>query len=100
MIVVRFRVHCQPEKVEEVQAAMAAVVAPSRALDGVVSFDIGRDVTDSNVLIATEVFESREALDRQEQLAEVAKVMELLPDALAEPPEATIYDVSSSEPYA
>ena len=44
MIVVRFVMTCQPGKSEQVLAALQAVVPPSRALDGVISFDIGRDV--------------------------------------------------------
>jgi hypothetical protein len=35
---------------------------------------------------------------RQESLPQVAEVMRLLPDALAAPPEATVYHVRSSEP--
>lgn len=70
LLVVRFSVHAQPGKAEEVMAALQQVVAPSRALDGVVSFDIGRDVTDPEIFIATEVFESREALHRGEALAQ------------------------------
>lgn len=99
MIVVRFKIRCQPGKVEHVLAVMEPVVAPSRALEGVLSFDIGRDITDPDAVIATEVFESRDALDRQEALPEVATVMGVLPDVLAEPPDATIYHVASSEPY-
>lgn len=54
MIVVRFKVQCQPEKTEQVNAALQEVIAPSRALDGVISFDIGRDLADPNSFIATE----------------------------------------------
>jgi quinol monooxygenase YgiN len=99
MIVVRFKVQCQPGKTEDALAVLEKVVAPSRALDGVISFDIGRDIVDPNSIIATEVFEDRAALDRQESLPEVAKVMDLLPQVLAAAPEATIFQVSSSEPY-
>ncbi len=99
MIVVRFKVQCQPEKTEQVMAAMEQVVAPSRALDGVVSFDIGRDLVDPNSLIATEVFEDRAALDRQESQPEVARVLGLLEQSVAAQPEATIFHVSSSEPH-
>ena len=42
MIVVRFKAKCKPEKTEQAAAAFEAVVAPSRAVEGVVSFDIGR----------------------------------------------------------
>jgi quinol monooxygenase YgiN len=56
-------------------AALKDVVAPSRVLDGVISFDIGRDVTDPDAFIATEVFEDQAALDLQESLPEVAKAL-------------------------
>jgi quinol monooxygenase YgiN len=98
MIVLRFKVQCQPEKTEAMIAAMSAVIAPARATEGVVSFDIARDLTDPNSLIATEVFEDEAARARQEALPQVPTVMALLPDSLAAPPEATVYHVSSVEP--
>ena len=99
MIVIRFKVKCKPEKSEQMRAALEAVVGPSRAVEGVLNFDIGRDLTDPDAFIATEVFADRAALERQESLSEVQSVIELLPDALAAEPEATIYNVSSSEPW-
>jgi quinol monooxygenase YgiN len=79
-------------------AAMSEVVAPSRALPGVIHFDVARDVTDANSLIATEVFEDRAAMERQESQPEVAKVVKLAEaGALTAPPEWTIFDVASSE---
>jgi quinol monooxygenase YgiN len=79
--------------------SLHAVVAPSRALDGVISFDIGRDLADPNSFIATEVFEDRAALDRQESQAEVANALAVLGESLVAEPEATIFHVSSSEPH-
>lgn len=99
MIVVRFKVTCQPGKAERVEAALRGVVVPSRAVKGVVSFDIGRDLADRDSFIATEVFDDKEALDRQESLAEVAAAMAVFQDSLAAAPEATIYHVSTVEPY-
>ena len=99
MIVVRFKVQCQPEKAEQVMAAFQEVLGPSRAVDGVISFDIARDVADPNSFIAVEVFEDRAALDRQESLPEVAKTLAVLGESVAAAPEATIYHVSSSEPH-
>ena len=99
MIVVRFKVQCRPEKTEQVRAALEEVIAPSRALDGVLSFDIARDLADPNSFIATEVFEDRAALDRQESQQEVANALAALEDALAAEPEATIFYVSSAEPH-
>jgi quinol monooxygenase YgiN len=96
MIVVRFKATCRPDRADEAVAAFQAVVAPSRTIDGVVDFDIGRDVTDPHTVIATEVFEDEAARERQESLPEVATVMSILPDCLAAPPEATVYEVTRS----
>jgi quinol monooxygenase YgiN len=99
MVVVVFKVRSQPERSEEVLAALRDVVAPSRALEGTISFDIGRDVADPDGFIATEVFTDQAALERQEELPEVAKALGVLETALVTEPEATIFHVSSSEPW-
>ena len=66
---------------------------PAGALPGTISFDIGRDVADSDSFIATEVFEDQAALERQEQLPEVAKALGVLETSLVAEPEATIFRV-------
>ena len=99
MIVVVFKMRCQPGKTEQVMASLKEVIAPSRTVDGVISFDIGQDLADAHAFIATEVFEDRAALDLQESLPEVARAMAIFPESLAAEPEATIFHVSSSEPY-
>jgi len=99
MIVVRFKVQCQPEKTEHAMAAFQEVIAPSRAVEGVVSFDIGRDVADPDSFVAVEVFEDRAALERQESLPVVVKTIGLLEELVAAEPEATVFHVSSSEPW-
>jgi quinol monooxygenase YgiN len=86
-------------KTGQVMAAFHEVVAPSRAVEGVISFDIGRDVADPDSFIATEVFEDPAALERQESLPEVAKTRAALEKSLAVAPEATIFHISSSEPW-
>jgi quinol monooxygenase YgiN len=78
---------------------VAGVVAPSRATPGVISFDIGQDLTDPCSFIATEVFEDQAAVDRQESLSEVTDVMERFAELLTGDPEATVFVVSSSRPY-
>jgi quinol monooxygenase YgiN len=90
---------CHPDKTEKAIGVLREVIAASRELEGVVTFDIGRDVADPDSLIATEVFRDREALDRQESLPQVAKAIDLFKEVLAAPPEAMIFHVSSSEPY-
>jgi len=77
---------------------MKEVVDAARELPGVIHFDIARDLTDADALIATEVFEDRTAMEREETLPEVAKVVELMQaGALAGPPEWTVFEVASSE---
>ncbi|HZO49785.1 MAG TPA: putative quinol monooxygenase [Gaiellaceae bacterium] len=98
MIVLRFKVEATPDRAAELLDALRDVVAPARHVDGVVEFDIARDLTNPNAFVATEVFEDEAARARQESLPEVARVMELLPTCLAAPPEATVYHVASSEP--
>ncbi len=99
MIVVRLKVRCQPDKTEQVLAAFQAVVGPSRAVDGVIHFDIARDIVDPDAFVATEVMADQAALERQESLQEVAATLGVLETALVEPPEATIYEVASSRPW-
>lgn len=99
MIVVRFKVKCKPEKTEQASAVFKELVVQSRSVEGVVQFDMAIDLTDPDSLITTEVFTDRRALDRQESLPVVQKVVGLLPELLAAEPEATIFHVSSSEPW-
>ena len=99
MIAVRFKVRCKPERTEHVRAAFEQVIAPSRAVAGVLSFDIARDLTDPDSFIAIEVFEDQAALERQESLPEVERALAMLEHSLAAEPEATIFHVSSSEPW-
>ncbi len=99
MIVVRFKLRCSPERAEEVSALLAAVQTASQTVPGVITFDVGRDLLDADAFIATEVFDDRAALDRQEALPEVAAAMAAFDGALVAPPEATIYHADSSEPY-
>ena len=99
MIIVRFKMRCQTAKVDQAVAVLNDVIGASRALPGVLNFDIGRDLSDPDCLIATEVFEDPVAMDTQESLPEVGTVLALLPELLAAPPEATRFHVSLAEPH-
>jgi quinol monooxygenase YgiN len=99
MIVVRFKMRGRPDKIDELRSLLVDVATASQSVDGVVSFDIGQDITDSNAFVATEVFDDRAALDRQESLPEVAAAMAVFEEALAAEPEATVFEVASSAPY-
>lgn len=98
MIVARFKVQCRPEYTDEVAAAIAAVEAPSRELPGVVQFDVARSLTDPNTFVVVEVFEDRQALERQDAQSEVARVLSLVEaGALAREYEWTVWEASATE---
>lgn len=58
-------------------SALQGVDSPSRALDGGTSIDIG-DVSDADMLTATEVHVDRVAPDSQESVPEVTRTPEVL----------------------
>jgi quinol monooxygenase YgiN len=99
MIVVRFKVRSRPDRVDQLRSLLNDVAVASQSVEGVVSFDVGQDVTDPCSFVATEVFDDREALDRQEALPEVAVAMASFEEVLVAEPEATIFDVAAAEPY-
>ncbi len=72
------------------------MIAPARAVEGVISFDIARDLTEPNAFIATEVFQDEAARERQESLPQVGTVMSLLPNSIISPPEVTVYHISEA----
>jgi quinol monooxygenase YgiN len=97
MIVQRFKTRYKPERLDEVVTSVRKIVAQSRTLEGVISFDVAQDLDDPNSLIAIEVFEDQAAVDRQESLPDVVEFMALFPDLLAAEAEATAFHVSSAE---
>jgi quinol monooxygenase YgiN len=93
MIIGRFKVQSRPERDAELAAAIAAVEGPSRALPGVVHFDVARSLTEPNTFVVTEVFEDRAALDRQNEQGVVAAVISLVDDgALTRDMEWTVWE--------
>jgi quinol monooxygenase YgiN len=94
MVIMRFKVKVRPERTEAVRAALAAVIEPSRALGGVIHFDIARDLSDPDAFIATEVYASKGVLQRQEELPEVEAALALIRESVVER-EATLYDVTA-----
>jgi quinol monooxygenase YgiN len=94
MVILRFKIHSKPDKSDELMAALAEIIAPARATEGVVEFDIGRALRDPAFFIATAIYDDGAALERQESLPEVHRVMAMLSDSLMEPPERTIFDAA------
>jgi quinol monooxygenase YgiN len=94
MIILHQRMRAKPERCDEVLSALDAIVPGARATQGVVKLDIARDLRDPELFIATGVYEDGAALERQESAAEVHDAVSLFGDALAAPPERTIYDAA------
>jgi quinol monooxygenase YgiN len=98
MIVARFQVQCRPERTEEMAAAIAAVEAPSRALPGVVHFDVARSLTVPGYLPRHRGVRDRQALDRQNAQREVAQVLSLIEaGALTGDYEWTVWETSAAQ---
>ena len=94
MVILRFKIHVKPDRSDELEAVLAEIITPARATAGVINFDIARDLHDPDSFIATAVYEDGAALERQESRPEVHRAMAIFPEALAGPPERTIFDAS------
>ena len=94
MVILRQKMRSKPDKTDDVTTALAAIIAPARATPGVMHLDIARDLLDHDSFIATAVYEDGAALERQESAAEVHRAMALFAEALAAPPDRTIFDAS------
>jgi quinol monooxygenase YgiN len=94
MVILRQQMRSKPERTDDVWAALAAIIPSARATPGVISLDIARDLLDPDSFVATAVYEDGAALERQESTPEVHAAMKMFPEALAAPPDRTIYDAS------
>ena len=92
MLILRQKMLAKPAKSDELMAALAEIITPARATQGVVDFDIARVLRDPDCFIATAIYEDGAALERQESRPEVHKVIAMLPESLAAPLERTIFD--------
>jgi len=94
MVILRFKLRSKPDKSDALMSALAEIITPARATQGVVDFDIARVLRDPDSFIATAMYEDGAALERRESLPEVHRVMVMLPDSLVAPPERTIFDAA------
>jgi quinol monooxygenase YgiN len=66
MLILRQKMRAKPDKSAELMAALAKIIAPARATEGVISLDIARVLLEPDSFIATVVYEDAAALERQE----------------------------------
>jgi quinol monooxygenase YgiN len=94
MVILRQKMRAKPDKSDELMAALAEIITPARATEGVISLDIARVLLEPDSFIATAVYEDGAALEQQESRPEVHKVIAMLPESLAAPLERTIFHAS------
>ena len=92
MLILRQKMVAKPDKSDELGAALAEIITPARAVEGVISLDIARVLHEPDAFIATVVYEDAAAIERQESRPEVGKVVAILPESLAAPLERTFFD--------
>lgn len=100
MIVVRFKVRCQPEKAEQALSIFREVVAASQGVPGVLKFDMAIDLMDPNTFIATEVFADLAGMQAQERLPSTQRAIALLGDMIAAPPDTDVFETPSRRDWA
>jgi quinol monooxygenase YgiN len=96
MLILRQKMVAKPDKSDELMAALAEIITPARATEGVISLDIAHVLLEPDSFIATAVYEDHAALERQESRPEVHKVVAMLAESLAAPLERTIFDATAS----
>ena len=94
MLILRQKMVAKTDKSDELMAALAEIITPARATEGVISLDIARVLLEPDSFIATAVYEDGAALERQESAPEVHSAMAMFADSLAAPPDRRIYDAS------
>ena len=57
MLILRQKMRAKPDKSDELMAALAEIITPARATEGVISLDIARVLLEPDSFIATAVYE-------------------------------------------
>jgi quinol monooxygenase YgiN len=99
MILYRVTVQVREARLDRARLLLRDLVRASRAVPGVISFDILRDPDNPTRFVSIEVYENQAALDRQAVLPELDTVMAELDDLLTDGPEGTRFQVFAAEPW-
>lgn len=90
------RVHAKEDAVEKVKQECLALVAPSRAEQGCINYDLHQSNEDPTLFVFYENWASREALDRHLLTAHSLAFDERTDGMLAEEPEITFWEMLST----
>ncbi len=85
-IVVNALLEAEPGKAEELEAALREVLAPSRAEDGNVLYELHRDRKDPNRFMFHEIWKSADAIKEHNGRAHYQKLSVTVGPLLAKPP--------------
>jgi quinol monooxygenase YgiN len=97
MIIGLCRVQCRPDRTDEMAVAIAAVEAPSRGLPGVITSMRHAASPTRTRSVVVEEFENVQALERQNEQAEVAAVLGVVQTgALARELVWTVFETTES----
>jgi quinol monooxygenase YgiN len=83
----------KPGKEKELEQALRAVAAPTRAQPGCIVFNLHRSVDDPGVIMGFERWASKEEHDRHMEGAHFQKLMVAMADIVAEPPKIAWYQI-------
>jgi quinol monooxygenase YgiN len=99
MILYRVTVQVREARLDRARLLLRDLVRASRAVPGVISFDILQDPDNSARFVSIEVYENQAALDRQAVLPELDTLMAELDDLLTDGPEGTRFQVFAAQPW-
>jgi quinol monooxygenase YgiN len=89
------RVRAKREAVDEVKRECLALVAPSRAEEGCINYDLHQSADDNTLFVFYENWTSREALERHLEMAHSLLFDERTEGLLAEETEITFWEMIS-----
>src|SRR5262249_29774910 len=100
MLILRQKMVAKPDKRDELGAALAEIMGPGRAVEGVISLDIANVLHERDAFIATGVYEHAAAIERQDYRPELRHGVRPLSTTLAARPGRTAFDASVDEALA
>jgi quinol monooxygenase YgiN len=96
MLVVRARLHVRPDMRADFLDTITDVIHDSRHVPGVSSYEVCESVTEPNVFLLVEVYESAEARTRHRSSDIYVQALPRLRECLADPPEGGVYEVADT----
>jgi quinol monooxygenase YgiN len=89
-------IHAKPGKEEATKQALLALVAPTRAEEGCLNYDLHQSPADRTKFIFYENWTSRELLEKHLNSAHIAAFRARVPELLTQPPDIQIWEMVST----